>query len=595
MNLLRSLTGTSGLAPLYTSTDIARLAHVTRGRITQLRSPSTPVPLPAPDGEGSTTARPLWNGTTVARWCAASGRRLPARMDTAMWLMPGPDGPRLERVEQRTLALRQNLDPTAPMDRRRPPVDVHITRYATAGQHGGGPSVWLATVMAPQESTALLGHPPHWPHGSPLQHLVHELLADSEPYRWDKDTPVGTLVLLPTGTDPLFSIGPGLVRLLDLYPDDLPSQASADDRFHHRLRQRPLSAAEMKDLATALGHRLPWWPPGCTTPSLVTAWKPDAELSEPIPPPITAAEAFRRRCEATAADLDGDLADSLRALGDLHWGSASDPWRPGYAPDLGALPTECDPSVWEVAVRFTLAPERHTRTGEIWQGLKWLMDNPDTRHLARDTRKIFGDPDSARTVLLDTATLPDSSAAFLTAAISPSSGHTSDRAERVLEALGSHPAGAAGVHLGTWPALTGPAWCATAPGTSLVAVHVPRSATAPGTEAGQFLDAIVTRTLPESDSYGPGPGVVLVTTDRDRVVILPDCGEAARLAAVIEYTVWHPGSTVNVVGLVPSLNENLIEAVESLLNTTPRTTPWNQLERLAGPHPQREACYYCPS
>ncbi|MFJ5829540.1 hypothetical protein [Streptomyces sp. NPDC093089] len=86
-----------------------------------------------------------------------------------------------------------------------------------------------------------------------------------------------------------------------------------------------------------------------------------------------------------------------------------------------------------------------------------------------------------------------------------------------------------------------------------------------------------------------------MTTDRDRVVILPDCSEADRLAAVIEYTVWHSGSTVNVVGLVPSLNEKLIEAVESLLNTTPRTTPWNQLERLAGPHPQREACYYCPS
>ncbi|WP_369384141.1 hypothetical protein [Streptomyces sp. cg36] len=128
---------------------------------------------------------------------------------------------------------------------------------------------------------------------------------------------------------------------------------------------------------------------------------------------------------------------------------------------------------------------------------------------------------------------------------------------------------------------------------SLLAVHIPRSVPAPGPATGAYLEAVVLRTVKTGGSSGPAPAVVLVTTGRDHLVILPECGEADRLAAVIEHTVWHPGIAVHLVGLAPSRNERLITTLESLLATTPRTTAWEQLERLAGPHPQEGYCIYC--
>jgi hypothetical protein len=87
------------------------------------------------------------------------------------------------------------------------------------------------------------------------------------------------------------------------------------------------------------------------------------------------------------------------------------------------------------------------------------------------------------------------------------------------------------------------------------------------------LEAVALRTVKSGDRYGLAPAVVLVVTDRDQLVILPECGEADRLAAVIEHTGWHPGIAVHMVGLVPSTNHQLISTVESLIATAPPARP----------------------
>ncbi|WP_329625954.1 hypothetical protein OG357_38620 (plasmid) [Streptomyces sp. NBC_01255] len=585
MNLLRFRGTENALAAVYGSADIARLTGLSRGRITQLRSADETVPLPEPDAADSTDARPLWRGITVARWCAASGRRLPAR--TASWLLPGPDGPRLQRAEQRTVTLHQKDDVLA--DLQRPPIDVHVTQYTADGFTGRGPSVWLATVMAPGESARLVGWPPHWENGSPLQNLVHELLDDRELRPASGEGLLGTLVVIPTENDPRYGIGTGFVRVLDLYQPD--AEHSGKD-LHDRLRQLPVQAAEMADLAGAIGHRLPWWPPGCATPPLVSAWDPQTSRTETIPPPLADAYAFQRRCAATADQLEGTLAASVRELGDTRWGQASNDWRPGYEPDLGVLPKECDSEVWQVAVRFGLSNQRPSGNGDFWEGLRWLMEHAPSMHLARDAHRTFGDPESAATVIIDTALLPAAAATQLTGgAVTPANAGGSYRAQRVLDTLDAHPGSAAGAALGTWPALAGPAWCATAPGTTLIALHVPRSLPAPGPES--FLEAVVLRAVRAGDHYADAPALVLVLTHRDNLVVLPECGGAARLAAVIEHTVWHPGTGVHTVGLVPSSNKRLIETVDSLLDATARTTPWEQLTDLVGPHAAGPSCIYC--
>ncbi|MFI5987689.1 hypothetical protein ACIBEA_43380 [Streptomyces sp. NPDC051555] len=587
MNLLRFRGTANELASVYGSADIARLMGLSRGRITQLRSTDEAVPLPEPDAPDSTEARPLWRGMTVARWCAASGRRLPAR--TASWLLPGPDGPRLQRAGQRTVTLRQVDGVLA--DLRRPPIDVHVVQYTADGLPGRGPSVWLATVMAPDESSRLVGWPPHWEHGSPLHNLVHELLDDGEFRQAAGEGLLGTLVVIPTENDPRYGSGTGFVRVLDLYQ---PDAGQTENDLHGRLRQLPVQAAEMKDVTSAIGHRLPWWPPGCATPPLVAAWDPETTRTEAIPPPLADAYAFQRRCAATADQLEGDLAASVRELGDTRWGQASTDWRPGYEPDLGVLPEECAPGVWQVAVRFGLSSQRAPWNGDFWQGLRWLMEHAPSMRLARDAHHIFGDPDSAATVILDTSLLPFAAAAQLTdSAVAPAAAGISYRAQRVLDTLDAHPSGTVGTTLGTWPALAGPAWCATTPGTTLTALHVPRSLPAPGPDTGNFLQTVVLRAAWAGDRYASPPALVLVLTDRDNLVVLPECGSAAHLAAAIEHTIWHPGAAVHTVGLVPSGNERLIATVQSLLEATARTTPWEQLTALVGPHPTDLSCIYC--
>ncbi|WP_331759581.1 hypothetical protein [Streptomyces anulatus] len=574
------------LADAYSGADIARLTGLTRGRVSQLRTPGEPDALPEPDAPGSTTTRPLWRGDTVARWCARTGRRLPPR--TASWLMPGPDGPHLRRESQQTLRLQQDDIPDHP-DLRRPPIDVHVIRYTTAS--GSGPSVWLATVLAPGEMRRLLGWPPGWPHESPLDHLVHEILAGFEPdHRADTDL-LGTLVLLPTIAEPEYGSMSGDVRVLQLHKGDVGGRDA--DRFHSQLRQLRPSADELRDLAQALGHRLPWWPPGCATPALVSSWAPDAQrLPEHVPPPLAGAHAFLRRCESAAADLQGTLRDSVLELGRYRWNRVTSDWRGDVFPDLGALPKDCDAGIWQVAVEFNLPPVPAT-SGDFDEGLEWVMEHAPSQHMARGAVDTFGDPGSAGTVLLNTNSLPSQLRALFTGQVTSAEASGSYRAQRVLDALDAHPAAAAGAVLGTWPAVTGPAWCATTPGTGLVALHVPRVMSAPTSSAGAPLEVVLLRTEPVG-SYGqPAPAVGFVITDQDRVLLLPAQGRPAELAAAIEHAVWHPDVPTPLVGLASSSNQPLVTVVDALVETGPRFTPWEQLTALVAPPTHSGGYFSC--
>lgn len=84
-----------------------------------------------------------------------------------------------------------------------------------------------------------------------------------------------------------------------------------------------------------------------------------------------------------------------------------------------------------------------------------------------------------------------------------------------------------------------------------------------------------------------------MVTDREQVLLLPAQGRAVDLAAAIEHAVWHPGTPTLAVGLAPSSNEALIAAVDALVETGPRVTPWEQLTALVGPHPSDVYCSYC--
>ncbi|NUK23497.1 hypothetical protein [Streptomyces lunaelactis] len=591
MAFLRTRTDRA-LADTYSNADIARLTGLSRGRISQLRASAEPDALPAPDGEGSAESRPLWNGDTVARWCASTGRRLPPR--TASWLLPGPDGPHLRRVGQRTLHLRQEAPPAPFTGLGRPPVDVHVACYASPLEHA--PFVWLATPLIPSETISLLGWPRPWPHGSPLHHLVHEILEQAEPdYAADTDL-LGTLVLLPTSREANYSALSGHVRLLDLYQAD--ADKESDDDLHKRLRQLRPDDRELTDLVAALGHRLPWWPSGCATPALVASWAPDAPRHvEHVPPPLSEAQAFVRRCESTAATLTGTLRTSVLELGRSWWDTSQSSWRLGDRGDHGELPSRHDPGMWQIAVEFQLPPSP-AGTGDFWEGLEWVMEHAPSRRLAQDAFRIYGDPSSAGTVVLDPTTLPDPVRTALTGNAPAEQAQVSHRAQRALDALDAHPKASSGTILGNWPLPGGHTWCATAPGTPLMSVHVPRtmpaateanSSTEAGLTVGSPLELVLTRT--ESTDSGTAPGVGFIITDQDQVLLLPALGRACDLAAAIEHVTWHPGKRTLVVGLMPSQNDQLIDAVEALLATGPRTTDWAQLQALVGPHPPKEDLY----
>ncbi|MEE6269178.1 hypothetical protein V2E29_26520 [Streptomyces diastatochromogenes] len=471
-----------------------------------------------------------------------------------------------------------------PRGLERPPIDVHVARYTKPGS-GMGPSVWLATVLMPGETHRLLGWPPAWPHGSPLHHLVHEILADVETGPHDL---LGTLVLLPTADEPNYSSIPADVLLLDLYDAD--ADGNTEDDVHRRLRRLRAGDEELADLTQAIGHRLPWWPAGCATPNLVAAWSPDTPaVRQHVPPPLADAHAFMRRCESTAHDLNGTLRTSLLELGNALWSQASRGWRPGGI-DHAALPKTYDPAIWQVAIEFNLPPTPATN-GDFWEGLEWAMEHAPSPRLARDALRYFGDPASAGTVVVDTTRLPEPARAALTDNATLTEATSSYRAQRVQDALDAHPHAAADTLLQTWPAPAGPTWCATSPDTKLTALHIPRTLPA-DPSLGAPLEIVLLRTESQ-DEHLPAPAIGIAITDQDQPLFLPSQGSATNLAAAIEHAVWHPGEPTLVVGLPPSSNEALTAAVEALVETGPRATPWQELAALVGPHPTDGWCSYC--
>ncbi|WP_331726141.1 hypothetical protein [Streptomyces sp. NBC_00470] len=581
------------LPSVLTRADIAQVTGLSRTRITQLYAPDRR-DLPEPDAEESTPKRPRWKGDTIARWCAQTGRRLPPR--TASWLLPGPDGPHLHRADQFTLHLRQSATPAdVTPSSRHEAIDVHVARYAAAP--GRSPALWLATVLEPNLPAKLL-RTPRWQHGSPLGHLLHDLLGDLPHEREDSDPSnlLGTLVLLPTEGISPYGSSPASIHLLDLFAPD--ATRRTDDSQHDwlaeiedRTRQLPVQHPLMQDLTTAIGHRLPWWPAHCATPALVATWQPGKPTDVPVPPAAAGTHHFQERCHATAQNLEGDLARSLRTLGTSAWATASRDWRPGRFPDLTALPEACDPEVWEVAVRITLDTEPPAHDDDFWDGLEWLMEHSPSQRLARDAHAMFRDPGSAHVVVLDTSLLPEAARHSLTSAVIPAGPSLSLRAQLVLDALEGHPSATTNSRLGHWPAPAGPLWCATAPANPLIALHIPRKLPNPA-KVGAPLEAIVMATHTDPDSYRGPDGIVWVTTERDCLTALPEFGDASHLAAAIEHTIWHPGQQVLTTGLQPSINEPLIRAVETLLGATPRSTPWNHLADLVGTEPDGD-CYYC--
>ena len=454
--------------------------------------------------------------------------------------------------------------------------------------------MWLATVLAPGEMSRLLGWPPGWPHESPLGHLVHEILAVVEPDHFTDAGLLGTLVLLPTHAQAQYSSSflLGNVRMLELYWSDTEGRTHTEEALHSLLRRMHSADEELGDLVQALGHRLPWWPPGCATPALVAGWAPDTHRApEHVPPPLAEAQAFLRRCESAAAELEGTLRASVLELGTSLWNSAASRWRREGALNQGALPKEGDASLWQVAVEFNLPPAPAT-TGDFWEGLEWAMEHAPSQRLARDALRFFGDPGSAGTVLVDTGRLPDPVRSLFTNHLTPAEAPVSYRAQRVLDALDAHPDSAAGPVLGAWPAPAGPAWCATSPGTRLAALHVPRVMPAePST--GAPLETVLLRTEAGGDYGQQAPAIGFVVTDQDQILLLPAQGSPADLAAAIEHALWHPGTPTLVVGLTPSSNDSLIAAVDALVETGPRITPWEQLIALVRPHPADGYCPYC--
>ncbi|WP_371523230.1 hypothetical protein [Kitasatospora sp. NBC_01300] len=596
--------------PTLASGDIAALTGLHRSRISQLLHTQDGTPLPKPDGEGSTETRPRWKFETIARWCAATGRRLPP--ETASWLLPGPDGPHLRPADSRTLHLSpgdtRNVGRFAPQ-----PVDVHVARYDTPGHDA--PSLWIVTPLIPSETGSLLGWPRPWERGTPLAHLVQDLITDHHDHDPDDpDTHLGTLLLLPTTDRPTFTAPDTTARLLELYSSDSKPDPSRGD-LHDRLRRlHRLDRHELQDLVTALGHRLPLWPPGCATADLVAAVHTDPASAPPggqLPPTLASAWAFHQRCASIAATRSGALADSVRNLGAAWWSTSAHAWQSQLGSNRGELPADADPAIWQVPVQFSL-PDAPRQQGDMFEGLEWLMEQSPSQRLAEDALAIFGDPSSVGTAVIDLAALPRQLRALLTGRITPYAERTSSlRAQRVLAELEGHPQAVARSALASWRLPAGPTWCATAEETSLFAFHVPRRTAAPyesvHTPAGhdspvpkppsgeQLVGRPLELVLVPTQTTESAPRTVgFVITDTDQVVMLPAIGSAATIAAAIEHVTWHEGKATLIPGMMPAQSDRLVAAVEALQTTGPALVPWNQLSLLADDHePDRAHCHYC--
>ncbi|MFF2620061.1 hypothetical protein [Kitasatospora sp. NPDC058046] len=591
----------------YAIADIASLTGLHRSRISQLHQSNAPDSLPRPDGADSTEARPRWAPETIARWCAKVGRRLDPEI--ASWLTPGPDGPHLRRADEHIVRL--DPDPSAgALGRLAPqPLALHVTHYAPVS--GSGPSVWLVTPLAPTETIHLLGWPPRWPHGHPLAHLVHEILADHDgPLPRRGDALLGTLVLLPTTAKPDHHPLAAEARLLDLYSSDIDQPGRQRGDVHDRLRiSRRRGDDELLDLVRAIGHRLPLWHAGCATIELISAWEPErADHLVPgrLPPPLAPEWSFLQRCEATARTVDDTLAESLHQLGAWRWDTASHDWQPGPYGYLD-LPEGCDPQVWQRPVAFELPP-RQPVNGDFWQALEWLMEESPSRLLAENAADYYGDPASAGIAVVDPLLLPQPARDHLAQGITPAPKSSSYRAHRVVEAFDNAclSGAARGADLGRWPLPGGPTWCATAEGTALVAVHVPRRTPAPHepVTAPVGLDSAGAPAGPDEVPVGqplevvfvptatPAVFVGLVLTDTDQTLMLPALGDAETLAAAVEHVAWHPGERALPVGLPRARSRALVTAIAARLLAGTACVGWQELTLLVGEHDKRP-CHYC--
>ncbi|GAB2717567.1 hypothetical protein [Kitasatospora kifunensis] len=592
----------------YAIADIASLTGLHRSRISQLHQAENPDSLPEPDGADSTPTRPRWASETIARWCARVGRRLDP--EAASWLMPGPDGPHLRRADERVVRL--DPDPSAgALGRFAPqPLALHVAHYAPTG--GNGSSIWLVTPLAPTETIHLLGWPPRWPHGHPLAHLVHEILADHDaPLPRRGDALLGTLVLLPTTAKPDHHPLAAEARLLDLYSSDVEQPGRLRGDVHDRLRiSHRQGDGELFDLVQAIGHRLPLWHAGCATAELTATWEPERTgrlVPGRIPPPLAPAWSFRQRCEAVARTADGALAESLRQLGGWRWDTASCDWHSGPFGYLD-LPEGCDARIWQRPVDFELPPRQRVN-GDFWQALEWLMEESPSRILAEAAADFYTDPGSAGIAVVDPHLLPLLARDHLTRDITPvRESVTSYRARRVVEFFENAglPDVAGGATLGRWPLPGGPAWCATADGTALVAVHVPRRTPAPHepVTAPVDLDGAGAPAGPGERMVGQPLEVVFVPTatpemfvgflltDSDQTLLLPALGGAEALASAVEHVVWHPGERALPVGLPRSGSRALVNAISARLPHGPSTAWWQQITQLVGEHDERH-CHYC--
>lgn len=581
-----------------------------RSRISQLHQSTEPDALPEPDCAGSTEARPRWQHETIARWCAATGRRLPP--DLASWLHPGPDGPRLQRTDARLLRLESTAQARYRLGRAAADsINLHVTCYQDASRFGGA-VVWLVTPVVPSEAINLLGWPFGWPNGSPLADLVVQLINDfGNPASWEPDAHLGTLVLLPTAASDSFMAPTDDVRLMELYSSDAnpsPCRGELHDRLRriHRHNER-----ELLDLVKAIGHRLPLWPAGCATTELVAAWAldPTSRISGRLPP-LEPVRAFAQRCESVARNQEDTLADSLRALGSAWWTISARHWAPGIQ-RRGALPEKSDPAIWQLPVQFQV-PTAVPFMGPLFDGLDWLMEQPHSPRLAEDALAIFGDPSSAGTAVIDLDSLPRHVRALLERRIRPSEPPPASlRARRVVEALDQHPDAGHGIDVAEWIQPGGPVWCAKPEGTSLFAFHVSRRAAAPAESAhtsvghrgpvpgpaaqsrvGRALEVAFLPTAPVDGATRAAVGFVI--TDSDQLLLLPAIGSADKLAAAIEHMTWHEGQRGLPVGLPPVQSEHLANAVAARLQTGPALVPWEQLSMMVGDHAdERPHCHYC--
>lgn len=548
-----------GMANRYGSVglqELARLAGLSRSRISQLKDQ-----LPDPDASDSTDKRPRWQRETAVRGLVSLGRR--PEPTEASWLLPGPDGPRLTFVGGEVMAVAgaRLLSQYDQMETLR----VHVRTYVDPATQR---KLWLATPLLPTEIwklTAATG-----PQQRPLERLAAVLVDQDDALGPPLQVP-GTIVLLPTST----SSGSVLW-------DPNPPQIADVVRTRTGVNIDDLHSAndpdELRNVVTAIGHRLPLWPPDCATAELVALWRPEPAPAVrcEIPPLMEDAWRYHELCRATANRAPQPLAPLIKEMGRTYWDSKL-PHYVKYSPDRsGWVPEQYDDTIWTPALDVRLPDITHDPSVDWWDAASWVLAVDDVpAWLADATAQYYGDPDSVGVIALQLANLPTQAVAVLGGAGQPAGeGQRSQRARRVEDAL----AGFGPVRVDHWPTASPVHWRARTD--ACIAVHVPRLV-APPEAIGEPLEIgiVATRESPERAA-----GVIITVTGQ--VALLPNIGGAGHLAAAIEHLVWHPGLPVPLCGLYDNAaSEPLRDAIDALIASGGRTVPWRQLAGLVGEHP----------